>query len=335
MKPTLPLAIILCATAVSSPLGQQPAGRLYKLEEMRWPTIDALDRERTIFILPIGMLEEHGPHLPIGSDTFGVSFEAEGAARRVARALPRWTVVMMPPVHYGQGGANILGGQLVHPGTYAIRQSTLRSIVADVGAHVARNRFKWIFVLNGHGAPPHNIAINEACDFVSETFKVTMLHVTGLFRADRAIQEKGQAITARHFPQAVSSSFGLDIHAGVSETSANLALRPALVDRGYRKLPALVGQTREELQAIASAPGWPGYLSSPAQATAAYGRDVEAWWVDGLSDLMLRAIGGQDLTHAPRAPDRIEPAVASVLGKALDAERTFERSLEEWLARRQ
>ena len=52
--------------------------------------------------------------------------------------------------------------------------------MADLGGQIAQNGFKWIFVLNGHGAPTHNIAINEACDFVSETFRVTMLHVTGL-----------------------------------------------------------------------------------------------------------------------------------------------------------
>ncbi|HEY7502439.1 MAG TPA: hypothetical protein VH740_28210 [Vicinamibacterales bacterium] len=68
----------------------------------------------------------------------------------------------------------MLGGQFVQPGTYGIRQSAIRSLVADVGAQVALNRFNWIFVLTGH-ASPHNIAINEACDFVSQTFGVTMV----------------------------------------------------------------------------------------------------------------------------------------------------------------
>ncbi|MGH9176724.1 MAG: creatininase family protein [Vicinamibacterales bacterium] len=35
---------------------------MYKLEELTWPQIDALDRQRTLFILPVGMIEEHGPH---------------------------------------------------------------------------------------------------------------------------------------------------------------------------------------------------------------------------------------------------------------------------------
>lgn len=50
-----------------------PRSKIYKLEELAWPQIDALNRERTLFILPIGMIEEHGPHLPVGADTIGVT----------------------------------------------------------------------------------------------------------------------------------------------------------------------------------------------------------------------------------------------------------------------
>jgi hypothetical protein len=46
----------------------------------------------------------------------------------------------------------------------------------------------------------HGIAINEACDFISETSRVTMLHLTGLFKADAAIQARGEKIKARLFP---------------------------------------------------------------------------------------------------------------------------------------
>ena len=306
MKRALILMVILGASSVASH-GQPQNARIYKLEELNWPQIDALDREQTLFILTIGMLEEHGPHLPIGADTFGVTFEATGVAQRVSRVLPRWNVVMMPPINYGHGGANLIGGHVVHPGTYGIRQATVRSLIADVGAQVALNRFKWIFVLNGHGAPPNNIAINEACDFVSESFGVTMLHVSGLFRADQKIQSQGAKMAAKYFSPIEISSFGMDVHAGVGETSAILALRPDLVHSSYKKLPALAGQTREELQTIAKTPGWQGYLSSPAKASTAYGRDIEAWWVDGLSDLILRSIGGQDLLKAPRFPRSIRP----------------------------
>jgi Creatinine amidohydrolase len=87
--------------------------RIYKLEELAWPQIDALNRQRTLFILPVGMLEEHGPHLPVGADTMGVMHEAAGASRRVSEALPEWAIVMMPALNYGSTGANVIGRHLV------------------------------------------------------------------------------------------------------------------------------------------------------------------------------------------------------------------------------
>jgi creatinine amidohydrolase len=333
--------VCIISTSAASARDQEPKprdgaarrrSRIYKLEELAWPQIDALDRERTLFILPTGMLEEHGPHLPVGADTLGVMYEARAASRRVSRALPDWNVVMMPPLHYGHGGANQLGDMPVHPGTYSVRQSTVRSLVADVGATIARNGFKWIFVLNGHGAPMHSIAINEACDFVSQTFHVTMLHLSGLFRADAAIQARGQRIAGRHFTADELSSFGMDVHAGVNETGGMLAVRPDLVRPGYRTLPSRAGRTLEELRAIATTPGWQGYLSSPAKATAAYGRAVEAWWIEGFTDLILRAVRGEDLFKHARFPEAAPPAVARMLENVLAAEAEFDATLERWLA---
>ena len=153
---------------------------IYELEELTWTEIDVLDRARTLFILPVEMIEQHGPHLPVGTDTLAVVYEAHEVAQAVSRAAPEWSIVMMPPLHYGHSGANRIGDLPVHPGTYDIRQSTLRSLLADLGAQLAQNGFEWIFILSGHGAPAHGIATNEACDFVSERFGVNMLHVTGL-----------------------------------------------------------------------------------------------------------------------------------------------------------
>jgi creatinine amidohydrolase len=314
--------------------GSAPRSRIYKLEELTWPQIDGFDRQRTLFILPVGMIEEHGPHLPVGADTLGVSYEADGASRRVSRALPEWNVVMMPAINYGQGGANEMGDKLVHPGTYGVRQSTLRSLVADLGGQIAQNGFKWIFVMNGHGAPTHNIAINEACDFVSETFRVTMLHLSGLFRADAAIQANGEKINAKYFSAAELASFGMDVHAGVGETSGMLAVRPDLVRPTYKALPSRAGRTLEELREITTAPGWQGYLSSPARATASYGRAVEAWWIDGFSDLILRAVRGEDLFVHARVPETVPPPMVPLLEKARANEAAFEAKLEDWLQRR-
>src|SRR5688572_11095352 len=92
--------VFLAILGAAPALAQSRDPHVRKLEELAWPQIDALDRERTMFILPIGMLEEHGPHLPVASDTFGVEYEAAGVSKKISAALPQWRVVMMPTMHY-------------------------------------------------------------------------------------------------------------------------------------------------------------------------------------------------------------------------------------------
>jgi hypothetical protein len=85
---------------------------------------------------------------------------------------------------------------------------------------------------------------------------------------------------------------------------------------------------------LATKSGWQRYLSAPAKATAAYGRGIEAWWVDGLSELILRAAGGENLLKAPRMPAALDAARAALFAKVLENERAFEAKLDAWLAAR-
>jgi hypothetical protein len=126
----------------------------------------------------------------------------------------------------------------------------------------------------------------------------------------------------------------MDVHAGVGETSAILAVRPDLVRSDYKTLPDRAGRTLDELREIATAPGWQGYLSSPSKATVAYGRAFEEWWVDGFTELILRAVRGENLLHQARLPETIPPAVATTLDNAFANERAFEMKFENWLAQR-
>ncbi len=330
--------VLACAQQDTGRTRTAPAsGRILAIGDLTAQEVDALSRDETLFLLTVGMLEVHGPHLPIATDTIEVENEARGVAEILSRALPGWNVVVMPTVNYGSGGANQVGSRLaVHPGTYGVRQSTLRSLVADIGGQIAQNRFRWIYVMNGHGAPTHHVAVNEASDFVSEVFGVTMVNVSGLFNADAAIQAQGGRIAAKHFSTADVASFGLDGHAGVGETSAILAVRPDLVRPSYRTLPSLRAENIREAREIGLRTGWPGYLSSPSKATAAYGRDVEAWWSEGMADLILRSVRGESMVGRPRWPDPAlqDPVWVQIGIDVLEPEREFELKLQRWLGER-
>src|SRR5262245_22096207 len=125
MKQALLMSIVCVSTGfvqagsdqVTGGRGRPSGARINSLEELTWPDVDGLDRQRSLFILPVGMVEQHGPHLPVGSDTIAVTYELNAAARRVSRTLSDWNVVVMPAVNYGQSGANQLGNMPIHPGT--------------------------------------------------------------------------------------------------------------------------------------------------------------------------------------------------------------------------
>jgi creatinine amidohydrolase len=316
--------------------GSPSSSNNHKIEELTAPQLNAFNRDKTLFILPVGTLEEHGPHLPIGMDTFSVNSRVGRVSDRVSKALSDWNIVVMPPVNYGEGGANEIGGLHVHPGTYGIRQTTLRSIVADVGGQIAQNRFKWVFVIHGHGGRNHNIAISEACDFISETFKVTMLNLSSLMWADAAAQASAERVDAKYYSAADLTSFGLDLHAGWGETSDLLFVRPDLVRPVYKTLPSLSGKSMAELRQIASAPGWPGYFSAPARARAAYGRENAELRVGVLTDYILRAVRGESFFNRPRYPEHLptNPATTELNNRSLEQEREFETKLEQWHTRR-
>ena len=121
-------------------------------------------------------------------------------------------------------------------------------------------------------------------------------------------------------------SFGMDIHpASTQHPGSWQSGHPVLPD--YKSLPSQSGRSLDELQTIPSAPGWQGYLSSPARATAAHGRAIEGWWIDGATDLILRAVGGENMFVHPRLPDAVPAAVAPTIEKQLANEAAFDARL--------
>lgn len=293
--------------------------------------IAGLDRARTVFILPIGMLEEHGPHLPVGSDSLSVEHAIDRMLPLLQKSFPDRFFVRLPMEPFGYGGANEIGGVYVHPGTYAIRSTTLRSLVADVGAEIAQNGFRWILVVHGHASPYHSVAISDASDFVSESFGVTMRNVTSTAWADPEHLAAASKLAEKYFSKEQIEAIGMDIHAGTSETSSLLASHPHLV-RSYKKLPARAAPDFAGLVKIARTSGWQGYLSDPAKARADYGRDLNELEVTTHVRLMALAIRG-DAARRVRYPEPLmeAPGMRPTIDEGIRREEEFARRFDQWL----
>lgn len=107
-------------------------------DRMPWPDVAAaFDRGAGLAVLPFGAFEQHGPHLPLGTDTA----TAAEVARRLAERLD---AVLLPPVHYGDTW-NTAG----YRGTLSLSSATVTAIVVDLGRALARSGAGGLVVVNG------------------------------------------------------------------------------------------------------------------------------------------------------------------------------------------
>ncbi|MFP3193757.1 MAG: creatininase family protein [Caldivirga sp.] len=105
--------------------------------ELTWPEFERVDK--TVALLPTGIVEAHGPHLPLGTDALMATYIAEETARRT-------NVLLLPTVWYGN--TYVLDK---FPGTISISNETLYRLYLDIFREVARNGVRYLVVVNGHG----------------------------------------------------------------------------------------------------------------------------------------------------------------------------------------
>jgi creatinine amidohydrolase len=110
-------------------------------EELSVPDIEQLDRDRTVLVLPIGSVEQHGRHLPLGTDTMLAMSVCCAAAERLDGK-----VAVLPPPWYG-----LSPHHMRFAGTVTLRAETLIALVEDIAASVMAHGFRRLLVVNGHG----------------------------------------------------------------------------------------------------------------------------------------------------------------------------------------
>jgi creatinine amidohydrolase len=110
-------------------------------EEMTAPEIDALDRDRTVVLLPLGSVEQHGHHMPLGTDTMLAHAVALAAADRVARS-----VVVLPPPWYGLSAHHTR-----FAGTVTLSAEVLLKLAEEIVAGIVAQGFRRVLIVNGHG----------------------------------------------------------------------------------------------------------------------------------------------------------------------------------------
>jgi creatinine amidohydrolase len=111
-------------------------------EELTSPEIDVLDRDRTVVILPIGSVEQHGQHMPMGTD----SYLAHGVCLATAERATGGEIAVLPPPWYGFSRHHMR-----FAGSITLSADTLMRLVGDIVDSIIQHGFRRVILVNGHG----------------------------------------------------------------------------------------------------------------------------------------------------------------------------------------
>ncbi|MFM7141659.1 MAG: creatininase family protein [Alphaproteobacteria bacterium] len=236
------------------------------LESRTWPDVAAtLARGSTAAILPLGSTEQHGPHLPLGTDT---RIAAE-LARRLAGRVP--DAVVLPVLALGCAGEH-----MGFPGTLDLREDTLAAILRDVATSLERHGFERLFVFSAHGG--NRAALDRALPVVRASApRLAVGRGPGAEALGPLLARSG----ARHGVTVAASGR----HAGELETSILLRLAPSLV-RTDRMLPGLMldGDAPDPFYPDLRATSVDGTVGDPRGAAASRADEYLDAWVEALLD---------------------------------------------------
>jgi creatinine amidohydrolase/Fe(II)-dependent formamide hydrolase-like protein len=304
---------------------QQVAAQIFRIAEMNTRQIQTLNLQKTVVLIPGGILEEHGPYLPSYTDGYAIDAYAQELAKAII-ARPGWTVLLFPQIPLGNDPANTIGGKRVFPGSYPVRMATLRAVYMDLADELGDQGFRWVFLVHNHGAPNHHKALNQASDYFHDVYGGTMVHLFGLKPVFLCC-----GIEDKMFSKKEREEEGFTVHAGAVEHSEILFLRPELVPPAYREAESLTGKNFADLVRIAKADGWAGYFGAPRLASAAMGAQAFALSSQKLKEMALQILDGLEYRKIPRYVDDMDPLDVAGERAELEYEHMQEKRELDWL----
>jgi creatinine amidohydrolase len=244
-----------------------------RLEQMTWLEVRTEIEAGTPIVLPVGAIEQHGPHLPLGTDGFIPQHIAtEAAARR--------RLIVAPPMFYGAYSRPRSGGGRHFPGSVGLPGRVLEQVVRFVVDDFLRQGFRKVAILNGHFENAWTLleAAEQASQPYHETSKVLLVNWW-----DQVGPDDVQNIFGDSFPGWAAE------HASITETSMMEALAPQLV---RAELKQAGGAERVISYDIFPAPDdilWPnGVGFSALEASADTGKALVTLLIDRLTAILDR-----------------------------------------------
>src|SRR5258706_2420579 len=242
---------------------------MLELAKIAFPEVKRIaEAGRTIVVLPVGVVEEHGAHLPLGVDSFAAEIYSGSAALHLEEA--GYEVVVATTINYGVARAAI-----DFPGTLSLEPEPLRSMVVEIGRSLARHGLTRLVILNGHRDLQHMKALDDARAMLSENKSAQVLCVG--FARDPTVTTACYRDGVKQYYQ--SPRPDREGHGGESETSLALHGFPELVNQRILKelqpnFDYDVEAFRNETKDYGSISDGRGYFGWPQAATGETGKKL-------------------------------------------------------------
>jgi creatinine amidohydrolase len=247
--------------------------------DLRGPEVIEKISPRSIFIQPLGAIEQHGPHLPLSTDSVVATAVAEAAVDQYGDEVDAW---LLPTLEYTKSNEHAWS-----PGTIWLSVTTLLAVLDDIARCVATTPAKRLVFLNGHGG-------NSALASVANR-EIRLKHGLMTFLAHPGVPPDQGGVSP-------ASELGMGVHGGTDETSIMLHLAPELVrmELAERRVPEKIALNQYVRFGGRVSFGWlsndffpDGYIGDPTPATAELGATLFQGAVRGFGEA-LREIAAFD-----------------------------------------
>jgi creatinine amidohydrolase len=237
---------------------------LLRLGELTMPAFAALDPKPTLLV-PVGIVEEHGPHLPLDADSIQAQHTCDATAERIGG-------LVAPLVGYGNCSST-----KHFPGSFSLRFDTVRAIATDILGDCERHGLRTVAFVSGHAGGAHMRALKLAAEEFLDDGADMRIYVLADYELLDGFDAKAAA--------------GVDVprwdgHAGAIETSRVLALRPDLVVGRGKAHQVRFPDHLVERDASRHFPA--GVMGDPTLASERLGKAANGWIVDRLVDALSR-----------------------------------------------
>ena len=192
---------------------------------MPWPEIEKAAREGAIVLLPVGIIEEHGPHMGLAVDTY-TAYLMSVLTKRHLEDMGNKTLIG-PPQYWG-----ISEGTATFTGTFSVRKDTMKALVYDILASLHRWGLNRVFVINWHADYRHCKTILES---VEEARDGTGIEARSVITASDIVRfrltgDENYILVQQSPPSMSTPGEYVDMHAGSLETGIMAHFYPDDVD---------------------------------------------------------------------------------------------------------